>query len=345
MAAPADRPGQLPAGDCFLSCDWGTSTFRLRLASRTSGQLAVPAFSSDQGVRAFHAGPGVPVSAQCEDCLVKAMSAMRAPPVPVVISGMAASSIGWREVPYARVPHAVTDPDAVSYAALHITYRGVQVPVYLLSGVCSESDVMRGEEAELAGIFTLQQVSRRAEHRYRVILPGTHSKHALIERRGDTLQMTGFTTFMTGEVFELLARESILRNSVDWGSLAEAAHAHGGSFDDGVRAAIDRGMARSLFQVRARGLLHGNSRADNLAFLLGTMLGEELKALAEDAGDALVILAATGSFASAYQRAMATGGLVPADRLLCIPPGDAAAATVRAHAQWLRHHAAASSQG
>ena len=44
-----------------------------------------------------------------------------------------------------------------------------------------------------------------------LILPGTQSKHIQIENQS----VIDFRTFMTGELFEVLGRHSILRASVD----------------------------------------------------------------------------------------------------------------------------------
>src|SRR6185436_3067798 len=101
-----------------------------------------------------------------------------------------------------------------------------------------------------------------AEHRADsiAVLPGTHSKHVRIEKG----TVTGFTTYMTGELYATLAEASVLRHSVDakapWDKTP---------FREGVLAARDKGLASSLFSVRARQLLHGVPSSENASYLSG----------------------------------------------------------------------------
>src|SRR5690606_3822078 len=78
--------------------------------------------------------------------------------------------------------------------------------VLLLSGVCSEDDVMRGEEVQLLGL--LQQQTRDSKALF--ILPGTHSKH--IHVKGNHIAF--FKTYITGEMFQVLSTYSLLKNSL-----------------------------------------------------------------------------------------------------------------------------------
>src|SRR5690606_21268593 len=117
--------------------------------------------------------------------------------VPLVISGMASAAIGMKELPYATLPFAVNGADAVVHRAP--ATAAFRREVLLLSGVRSNEDVMRGEETQLAGCITDEQ-DTAAESIF--IFPGTHSKHIQVQQG----QVTGFCTYMTGELFELLHR-------------------------------------------------------------------------------------------------------------------------------------------
>ena len=65
---------------------------------------------------------------------------------------------------------------------------------------------MRGEEVQIFGAMRLAGL---ADSMY--VLPGTHSKWATV--RGG--KITGFRTFMTGEVYGLFAQHSILARTLD----------------------------------------------------------------------------------------------------------------------------------
>ena len=313
----------------FLSCDWGNSTFRLRLVQCGTTLGVIDELRSDRGVRSFDAGPD-----GFEVYLLEAMEAMDAPSVPVLISGMASSSVGWKELPYAHVPFNVTDTTGLHHESLTIRYRGAQLPVHLFSGVRTISDIMRGEESELVGILTLPEIRAAATEQCLVLMPGTHCKHVCIENG----RMIDFTTFMTGEMFELLACQSILRATVDWESLGETSKAHDASFVEGVCAARDHGLAATLFKTRTRGVLDGVGSSLNLRYLLGLLIGDEMKELGHSSEP--IVLAA--QYPHCYKIALQTLGL-SSSQLICLTPGQLAHATVRTHAEWLFNQDAASS--
>ena len=206
---------------------------------------------------------------------------------PIVISGMAGSSIGWKELPYARLPFRLDGSDAV--------VNEIEPDTFLISGVRSEDDVMRGEETELLGL----EIGREEAV---AILPGTHSKHCVL-RNG---AMVSFRTFMSGELHALLGSHGILRQSVGPG-WDEAA------FLEGIDASIREPLTSSLFKVRTRSLLHGKSPESNGSFLSGLLIGSELSALPEGVP---LILAAAGSIASPYRLAFRALGLEGRSRIL-----------------------------
>jgi 2-dehydro-3-deoxygalactonokinase len=200
---------------------------------------------------------------------------------------MAGSSIGWKELPYARLPFRLDGSDAV--------VEEIEPDTFLISGVRSEDDVMRGEETELLGL----EIGREEAV---AILPGTHSKHCVL-RNG---AMVSFRTFMSGELHALLGSHGILRQSVGPG-WDEAA------FLEGIDAAIQEPLTSSLFKVRTRSLLHGKSPESNSSFLSGLLIGSELSALPEGVP---LILAAAGSIAAPYRLAFRALGLDARSRIL-----------------------------
>lgn len=313
----------------FLSCDWGTTTFRLRLVESESKLHVINELTSDRGVRSFDgAGP-----ARFESYLLQVMEAMDAPMVPVLISGMASSSVGWKELPYANVPFTATDAAALECESFHIRYRGADVPIHLFSGVRTPFDVMRGEESELIGILTLPETRKLAIEGCLVILPGTHCKHVRIENG----RMVDFTTFLTGELFELLACQSILRATLDWDSLDEINAVHDDALAEGVCAARDRGMAAGLFKVRTRGVLDGASGASNIHYLLGLLIGDELQSLPRHDTVAPISIVLAAKYVHSYKRALEVLGF-PDSRLMVLTAEQLEHATVRTHALWLQQH-------
>ena len=64
---------------------------------------------------------------------------------------------------------------------------------------------MRGEETQLAGILPLF-----ASGRHLICMPGTHSKW--VDAADGVI--SGFQTWLTGELFSVLSKQSILRHSL-----------------------------------------------------------------------------------------------------------------------------------
>lgn len=285
----------------FLSCDWGTSAFRLRLVRRVD--LAVVGERvSDRGVALVaNAGEAGPERGEAFADYLRGQvrdiceTGGRDPAgCPVAISGMAGSSIGWHELPYALVPFALDGSDALTHLCDLDCEDGRQTRVVLISGVRTDDDVMRGEETEIVGLFAGDELGGFAEG-CTLILPGTHSKHVRI-RRG---QMTGFRTFMTGEVFAVLREHSILRHSTETVSrMARPCGEGREAFARGVRRGGRGELLSALFRVRTRELLDGLPAGPNSWYLSGLLIGAELGSLR--GGDGPVIVCAGGGFREIY---------------------------------------------
>lgn len=307
----------------FVNCDWGTTHFRLRLASLANAAI-VTELASDEGVndvsrRAVAADRPADFEAVLASGLRGLAKSFSSPlgPLPVVISGMASSSIGWHELPYAELPWRLDGSDAVWRELEPLTVDGQLHRVLLLSGVRTHFDVMRGEETQALGLFQLDPVRPLAE-RAVVILPGTHSKHLQITAGA----ITGFQTFMTGELFEVLGRHSILRHSISEAPAAsdDQPPEQLASFVEGVRRAGDFPLSAALFHVRTRQLLDEMPPEANRAFLSGVLVGSELGYLRRTVDhDAPILLAAAGPIASFYEEACNALGLN--DRLVLVEQG------------------------
>ncbi|HLI17597.1 MAG TPA: 2-dehydro-3-deoxygalactonokinase [Rhodanobacteraceae bacterium] len=179
--------------------------------------------------------------------------------------GMVGSRGGWREIPYVDLPadatkvvNGITRVQLDNGTALHFV-PGLRDP--------SGPDLMRGEETQLIGAIPLHtDIAGNSTW----ILPGTHSKWASV-RDGS---VTGFHTFMTGELFALLSEHSILAQG-------ETAPHDQESFARGVSAARDSGAAGALsrlFSARALMLEGRLPPAATADYLSGLLIGEEFRA-------------------------------------------------------------------
>lgn len=234
-----------------------------------------------------------------------------------VISGMASSSIGWQELPYARLPLPL-DGEGLVWRELPRPAGFPAGRLLLISGAATSRDVLRGEETQALGLFQLDQFAT-AKSRALVIMPGTHSKHLRI----DNGSIEDFQTFVTGELFDVIGSHSILRHSIshdsslDLLSTGELASA----FRGGVEQAAELPLSAALFQVRTRQLLDAQADSSNRAFLSGVLLGSELAHLKRpELASYPLILCAAAPLANCYATALEALGI--AERLTVVSSSD-----------------------
>lgn len=266
----------------YVAVDWGTSSFRLWLMNPAGDVLAES--RSQEGMMAA-AKTGFAAVLQSHLDAVGAANDL-----PVVICGMAGARQGWVEAGYIDTP--------ASLAA--ILQRAVPVPepsrdIRILPGIAQRDptapDVMRGEETQLLGALG-------ADGEALVCMPGTHSKWASV--RGGAVER--FTTFMTGELFSAISRETILSLAV--ANADEAVDTL--AFKSAVSAAFEAPAfaANLLFQVRSGQLLYGGTPAAAREKISGTLIGLELAAgLAGDRSRRGITLVASGRLGEMYRLA------------------------------------------
>nr|WP_298101218.1 2-dehydro-3-deoxygalactonokinase [uncultured Shinella sp.] len=277
----------------YVAVDWGTSSFRLWLIGKDGGVLAER-----------RSGEGMTTAARTgfAEVLNSHLSAIAAPAgLPVLICGMAGAKQGWVEAGYLDTPAALLDIPA---AAVRIP--GIDADIRILPGLAQRDptapDVIRGEETQLLGA-----AGELGNGDHLVCMPGTHSKWVRLSGG----RVEGFSTFMTGELFDAIAKNTILSHSI-----AEAGPVSGGS--KAFRTAVSRmvknaALATSqLFSVRAGALIAGLTPDDAKARLSGTLIGLEIAgALSLVAEGTPVALVVSGGLGTLYGEALAAAGLAP----------------------------------
>jgi 2-dehydro-3-deoxygalactonokinase len=185
----------------------------------------------------------------------------------IVMAGMIGSRQGWVEVPYVNCPATLSDIAAgmVEIRAPTLSDRQLWiVPGLLHRSESNSADVLRGEEAQLCGLMPRIGAARQI-----VCLPGTHSKWVVVEQG----RIESFLTAMTGEVFDLLRRHSLLgRLMTEPGEDAD----HAAFFHGMARAQQPGGLLHHLFSVRTAGLLATLQPAQLASYLSGLLIAHEL---------------------------------------------------------------------
>ena len=238
----------------FIAIDWGTSSCRAYLID-DSGDILQKSVS-ERGILsvedgAFERSLEVQLS-DFSDLL---------PETPIIAAGMITSRQGWCETPYVCCPASAKDL-AENLTAHESTRFGTIWFVPGVNQLLPEPDIMRGEESQLAGVQAAEDVV--------TIMPGTHSKW--VEVKDQTI--IRFKTFMTGEIFAIVMKHSIL-GSTSGSTWSDNA------FKKGVRkgfsfAETRGGLLSGLFQVRVETILGLESAADSSSQVSGLLIGCEI---------------------------------------------------------------------
>jgi 2-dehydro-3-deoxygalactonokinase len=304
----------------FLSCDWGTTSFRIRWVE--PDLRIVREQRSETGCKTVYeqaqssGRDRAELFAEFLSKRLREWDGFASEVMPLVISGMASSTVGWRELPYLQGPLNLDGSNLRSEKIHWDAPRWIN-DTFLISGVAIHPEMMRGEETEAIGI-----VAELRQSKGTLILPGTHSKHLHLA----TGQVTAISTFMTGELFDLLATHSLLKASIELTGEPDP------SFEEGVLWAARHGLARSLFRVRTRAVLDRSPGRENASFLSGLLIGAELSELPK--GEEPIIIGGAGKLAQLYARAL-TALEFPSRRWKLAVTDRA---VVRAHALFLNEH-------
>lgn len=293
----------------LISVDWGTTSLRLKALDgdgRVIGERASALGILNCGDRGFAAvlrdevtallgGPAAGGDAERID-------------LPVVMSGMIGSRQGWQEASYLRCPAAPRD---IAEGLLGVVAPGEGLEaadIRIVPGIDTFGgadgagpDVMRGEETQVLGAMMVEGLSEGV-----FLIPGTHSKHIVVEGG----RITGFRTFMTGELFAALLDHTIL------GRLAEGREHDAGGFARGVaaaRAAHEAGAGSGdflnlIFSARTRVLTGGLAETAVASYLSGLLIGVELMRGKGSEGAVMRLIAGEG-LAARYQEAADAAGV------------------------------------
>jgi len=269
----------------FIAGDWGTSRLRLYLCDAGGNVLA----------RGEGEGASVP------DCAARFAAAV-APwdkahgILPAILGGMVGSTIGWREVPYLKCP---AKPSAIAAAALRfdVDGRGIAIlPGLTCRGKTGAPDVMRGEETQILGALRLHP--NLAKGRHLLCMPGTHAKWVCVSDGA----VTQFQTALSGELFELLRRHSVLARDSGDVDPQSPAFALGLDFARQNRKAD---LLYLLFSARSRVVTGEMAKTDAASYLSGLILGKDIAtAMALFEFDGPVQLICTPALAALYGKAL-----------------------------------------
>lgn len=270
----------------WIAVDWGTTNLRA-WGIGTDGKVVCNPVS-DQGMSVLGRD-------EFEPALLDLVSTLLLPGkiTPVIACGMVGSRQGWTEARYVTAPCA---PPGYTQSVVAPT-GDPRLSVRILPGVkqSEPADVMRGEETQVAGF--LQQ---HKNFKGVVCLPGTHTKWVHISGG----KIISFQTFLTGELFSLLSKQSVLHHSISKTGWDDCAYLTAVSEAVSDIAAVPA----EFFSIRAQSLIGELQPASARARLSGLLIGLELAAARPYWEKGNVVIIGEKYIASLYQNALEAQG-------------------------------------
>lgn len=235
----------------WIAVDWGTTS--LRIWAMSARDKVIKKIMSRQGMNRL-------APDEFEPALIEHIGEwLHAPKTSVIICGMAGAKAGWSEAPYNAVPCA---PLGLNLHSVVPSSSRIEVGIIAGLSQIDPADVMRGEETQIAGFL-----ASSPHFEGTICLPGTHTKWVSVSSGA----VDRFNTEMTGELFELLTKHSVLKTVTNTDQWDDAA------FRQGVLdAQTSSAILSDLFGIRADSLLNHMDAAKGRARLSGLLIGAEV---------------------------------------------------------------------
>jgi len=264
--------------DGYIAVDWGTSN-RRAYAIDAEGRLT-ETIEDDLGIMNVPTGRFEAAAAD-----LRRRFAGR----PVLMAGMVGSNRGWVETPYVPCPAAAAE----LAAAIHWLEPDIGIVPGVSLSAGDRVDVMRGEEVQAVGALALGIAPDTL-----ICHPGTHAKWIVMAEG----RIAGFRTMMTGELFGLLRKHSILSAQLEGSVTADE------SFREGAAAGLaGADLLSGLFQIRARHVL-GRNGPDGASYASGLLIGSDVRSGLRGHRRGAVALVGRSDLRALYAAAIALAG-------------------------------------
>lgn len=213
----------------------------------------------------------------------------------IIASGMITSNLGLCHIDH------LTLPVTLNKLAENIEKKEIcGIPTYYITGIKTTqkldelnlNDVIRGEEVEVFGILKKLQIKEECI----IILPGSHNKFILVNRNHEILD---FSTTISGELLEIITKNSILKNSLDASFCDELNYKF---LQKGYFFSKEKGFGKALFSLRSLDLFNDLSLNEKSSYLLGIIIQQDIESLVLNkflTKERTVIIGGAGNFVKA----------------------------------------------
>lgn len=248
----------------FVAVDWGTTNFRAYLINEHG--VCLDSLSNNDGVLRSRDKFESIIQQHLGHWLNDDGS------ITVILFGMVGSQVGWVETPYIECPVDIKNygKHCVQLTAFN---RG---NCWLVPGVKWTAndgviDVMRGEELQVIGAYLLNNENEKNKSDGLFCCPGTHNKWVSVNNG----QINDILTVMTGEIYSLLCKHSILAHSVN-----ETTEWNEEGFKSGLEySQRSGGLLNHLFSVRTSYIIGEHSQNEGSPYLSGLLIGHEIQSV------------------------------------------------------------------
>ena len=236
----------------WIAVDWGTSTFRAYLVQNNEVSDTIETKDGMKFVK----------SHLFEQTLLTLIDRWldNDKITEILASGMVGSKQGWEEAPYQKTP---CNLKSLNYITPSLKDNRISLKIFSGVSQINQPDVMRGEETQIAGFL-----NENPNFNGSICLPGTHSKWVEIKNNN----IVKFKTFMTGELFEIISKNSVLIHSVKAEKIDKME----------LLKSVDKILQKpelfsnALFQLRADDLINSKDHTIYKSRLSGYLLAIEL---------------------------------------------------------------------
>ncbi len=236
----------------WIAVDWGTSTFRAYLVQNNEVSDVIETKDGMKFVK----------SHLFEQTLLTLIDRWldNDKITEILASGMVGSKQGWEEAPYQKTP---CNLKSLNYITPSLKDNRISLKIFSGVSQINQPDVMRGEETQIAGFL-----NENPNFNGSICLPGTHSKWVEIKNNN----IVKFKTFMTGELFEIISKNSVLIHSVKAEKIDKMELLK--SVDEILQK--PELFSNALFQLRADDLINSKGPTIYKSRLSGYLLAIEL---------------------------------------------------------------------
>lgn len=199
----------------------------------------------------------------------------------IIACGMITSELGLCNLEHIKAPCGIEElalglHNTVLSEITSIPFNFVR-GVKMIGNTFENTDVMRGEETEILGLFD------KIEPNCLYVLPGSHSKLITTDAIG---RIASFTTELTGELMNAITKSTILKQNIDFSENIEPDNEY---LELGYQYTREHGLNAALFKVRILDNILKCNKPQIHGFFKGSVLYSELENIKNSSAKKIII--------------------------------------------------------